>query len=57
MDKHIWETDGWENFAEFYHEADDSYYCQTWTIFMANEGEWHRLGNLNTVKQLISLSK
>ena len=57
MDIQIWVTEGCKNFAEFYYEVEDTYFCQNCNIYLSIEGKTQRLGNLKVIRQLLSINK
>ena len=57
MDRYEWGTKGCPNKIKYYNELEECYYCKNWTICMFKEGEWAKIGSLNTIKQLLTLSK
>ena len=57
MKKYEWGTYGCQNKVKYYNEIEDCYYCKHWAIHMFKEGGWLKIGNLDTIKQLLSLWK
>ena len=57
MDIQIWVTEGYKNFAEFYFEVEDTYFCRNCNIYLPIEGKTQRLGNLKVIRQLLSINK
>ena len=54
---HRWGTMDCLNKIKYHNELEDSFYCKHWTIHMFKKGEWAKIGNIGTIKQLLSLSK
>ena len=57
MKKHEWGTYGCQNNVNYYNEIEVCYYCKHWAIHWFKEGDWLKIGNLDTIKQLFSLWK
>ena len=57
MDIQICETDGCKNSAEFYYEVENTYLWQNCNIYLTNEGETSRLGDLKVIRLFLSISK
>ena len=57
MEEHRWGTRGCLNKIKFYNNNEDCYYWRKWAIYMFKEGEWEKIGNLDTLNELLDLNK
>ena len=57
MNKHKWGIKGCLRKVKYYNEHENFYYWKSWTIQMFKEGDWAKIGSLDTINQLLSLCK